>query len=167
MPTNERNGNASPSLPPGMYVSMYTKYPWCRWAQWNEKGSVLAEETLCCYKMSTGTGTRVCDLDLSRTHGDLRSFFTLFFKWTCALTMFDDLNVIPSLIILNLNYTLATTPTVAVQFVITFGYNNFTQGPNLRIAKCSVWGTNIKDAGSTKSDFIRNLKKHADSSVTW
>ena len=58
------------------------------------------------------------------------------------------------------NYTVASTPAAAVPFVITFGYNNFTQGLNKRITKCNVYGINIRDAGSTKSNLIMHLKKH-------
>ncbi len=78
--------------------------------------------------------------------------------------MSDELTVIPSLIVcatlciwcalpqkavsLSLsNNPMASTPAAAVPFVITFGYNNFTQGPNKRIAKFNVCGVKIKDAG--------------------
>ncbi len=60
------------------------------------------------------------------------------------------------------NNTMASTPVAAVPFVITLGYNNFTQGPNKMIAKCNVCGIKIKDAGLTTSNFIRHLKTHPD-----
>ena len=53
------------------------------------------------------------------------------------------------------DYTMASTPAAAVPFVITFGYNNITHSLNKRIAKCKVCGINIKDAGSSKSNFSR------------
>ncbi|KAL7381215.1 hypothetical protein ABVT39_002233 [Epinephelus coioides] len=63
--------------------------------------------------------------------------------------------------------TATDTPAAAVPFVITFGYKNFRQdGTNKRSADCKVCGINIKDAGSTTSNFIRHLKTHPDRSVT-
>ncbi len=61
---------------------------------------------------------------------------------------------------------MASTPTAAVPFVITFGYNNFTQGPNKRTAKCNICGIKIKDAVLTTPNYIRHLKMHQDRSVT-
>lgn len=55
------------------------------------------------------------------------------------------------------NNTMASTPAAAVPFVITFGYDNFTQDPSKRITKSNVCGIK-KDAGSTTSNFIRQLK---------
>ncbi|KAL7383777.1 hypothetical protein ABVT39_017213 [Epinephelus coioides] len=59
--------------------------------------------------------------------------------------------------------TATDTPAAAVPFVITFGYKNFRQdGTNKRSADCKACGINIKDAGSTTSNFIRHLKTHPD-----
>ncbi len=73
----------------------------------------------------------------------------------------------PQMIVSGSNNTAASTPAAAVPFVKTFGYNNYTQGPNKRITKCSVCGIKIKDAVSTTSNVIRHLKMHPDRSVTW
>lgn len=53
---------------------------------------------------------------------------------------------------------MSSTSVAADRFVITFGYNNFTQGPNKKIAKCKICGIPVKDSGSTTSNFIRHLK---------
>lgn len=55
---------------------------------------------------------------------------------------------------------MSSTSAAADRFVITFGYNNFTQGPNKRIAKCKICGIPVKDSGSTTSKVIRHLKSH-------
>ena len=60
------------------------------------------------------------------------------------------------------------TPAAApVPFVITCGYKNLKQdGINKRSPDCKVCSTQIKDAGSTMSNFIRHLKTYLDRSVT-
>ncbi len=96
--------------------------------------------------------------------------------------MSEDLNVISSLIIMhNLAHLVRTaTDDCKLQqqhhgehtcsccaICQNLGSNDFTLGPNKRIAKCNICGIKIKDAGSTTSNFIRHLKTHLDRSVTW
>lgn len=88
-----------------------------------------------------------------------------FFIWCINIKEKSDAqNLIPSLVIMRNNAhpvcnnnTMASTPAAAVPFVITFGYDNFTQGPSKRITESNVCGIK-KDAGSTTSNFIRHLK---------
>lgn len=53
---------------------------------------------------------------------------------------------------------MASSPAAAKKFLITFGYNNFTQGPNKRIAKFEERVIKINDAAVTTTNLIRHLK---------
>lgn len=111
-------------------------------------------------------------LGLKRLEARLRLLFYLFILWTVRKCLISWKSFPPSLSWANLcirctwpqmtggcgNNTMTNTPVPAVPFVITFGYNNFPQGPNKRITKWKVCSFKIKDAGSTISDFIRHKK---------
>lgn len=58
------------------------------------------------------------------------------------------------------SYTTVSTPVAAGPSVTTFSYNNFTQDPNKRIAKCSICGIAIKDALGWLHQMLSGAWKH-------